>query len=173
MADEIRITKHEDGSITMVNVTAINQFIHDAATKEAMRLLSHFGESPSYLSKGKERTDMEKKRKSKIQKWDDVGGAAEIEIDEIVASSTDDVGAGPAVSKNPMRGIEDMVEQNDNNFDGVINNLPEPKPVAQVSAEDVIEEEQKKKSVLGRIKEAMPDPEKVRPMSLCPDRELC
>ena len=52
MADEIRITKHEDGSITMVNVTAINAFIHDAARREAMRLLSHFGESPSYFSKG-------------------------------------------------------------------------------------------------------------------------
>ena len=52
MADEIRITKHEDGSITMVNVTAINAFIHDAATEEAMRMLKHFGESPSYFSKG-------------------------------------------------------------------------------------------------------------------------
>ena len=52
MADEIRITKHEDGSITMVNVTAINAFIHDAATREAMRLLSNFGESPSYFSEG-------------------------------------------------------------------------------------------------------------------------
>ena len=52
MADEIRITKHEDGSITMVNVTAINHFIHDAATRETMRILSHFGESPSYFSKG-------------------------------------------------------------------------------------------------------------------------
>ena len=52
MADEIRITKHEDGSTTMVNVTAINAFIHDAATREAMRLLSHFGESPSYFSEG-------------------------------------------------------------------------------------------------------------------------
>ena len=48
MADEIRITKHEDGSITMVNVTAINAFIHDAATRE----VKHFGESPSYFSKG-------------------------------------------------------------------------------------------------------------------------
>jgi len=66
-----------------------------------------------------------------------------------------------------------MVEQNDNNFDGVINNLPEPKPVAHVTAEDVIEEEQKKKSVLGRIREAIPEPEKVKPMNLCPDRELC
>ena len=52
MADEIRITKHEDGSTTMVNVTAINAFIHDAATREAMRMLKHFGESPSYFSKG-------------------------------------------------------------------------------------------------------------------------
>ena len=51
MADEIRITKHEDGSITMVNVTAINAFIHDAATKEAMRMLSHFGEDPLNLPK--------------------------------------------------------------------------------------------------------------------------
>ena len=116
---------------------------------------------------------MEKKRKSKIQKWDEVGGATEMEIDEVIVDPTEDVGAGPAISKNPMRGIEDMVEQNDNNFDGVINNLPEPKPVTQFDSEDVIEEVQKKKSVLEKIRENAPDPEKVKPMSLCPDRELC
>lgn len=116
---------------------------------------------------------MEKKRKSKIRKWDEVGGATEMEIDEMIVDPTEDVGAGPAISKNPMRGIEDMVEQNDNNFDGVINNLPEPKPVTQVDSEDVIEEVQKKKSVLEKIRENAPDPEKVKPMSLCPDRELC
>lgn len=116
---------------------------------------------------------MEKKRKSKIQKWDEVGGAAEVEIDEVTADASEEVGAGPAISKNPMRGIEDMVEQNDNNFDGVINNLPEPKPVAQVDSDDVIEAVQKKKSVLEKIRENAPDPEKVKPMSLCPDRELC
>ena len=116
---------------------------------------------------------MEKKRKSKIRKWDEVGGATEMEIDEMIVDPTEDVGAGPAISKNPMRGIEDMVEQNDNNFDGVINNLPEPKPVAQVDSEDVIEEVQKKKSVLQKIRENSPDPEKVKSMSLCPDRELC
>ena len=116
---------------------------------------------------------MEKKRKSKIQKWDEVGGATEMEIDEVIVDPTEDVGAGPAISKNPMRGMEDMVEQNDNNFDGVINNLPEPKPVAQVDSEDVIEEVQKKKSVLEKIRENAPDPEKVKPMRLCPDRELC
>ena len=116
---------------------------------------------------------MEKKRKSKIRKWDEVGGATEMEIDEMIVDPTEDVGAGPAISKNPMRGIEDMVEQNDNNFDGVINNLPEPKPVTQFDSEDVIEEVQKKKSVLEKIRENAPDPEKVKPMSLCPDRELC
>ena len=116
---------------------------------------------------------MEKKRKSKIQKWDEVGGAVETEIEEVTADASEETGAGPAISKNPMRGIEDMVEQNDNNFDGVINNLPEPKPVAQVDSEDVIEEVQKKKSVLEKIRENAPDPEKVKPMSLCPDRELC
>ena len=116
---------------------------------------------------------MEKKRKSKIQKWDEVGGAAEVEIDEVTADASEEAGAGPAISKNPMRGIEDMVEQNDNNFDGVINNLPGPKPVAQVDSDDVIEEVQKKKSVLEKIRENAPDPEKVKPMSLCPDRELC
>ena len=116
---------------------------------------------------------MEKKRKSKIQKWDEVGGAAEVETDEVTADASEEAGAGPAISKNPMRGIEDMVEQNDNNFDGVINNLPEPKPVTQVDSEDVIEEVQKKKSVLEKIRENSPDREKVKPMSLCPDRELC
>lgn len=116
---------------------------------------------------------MEKKRKSKIQKWDEVGGAAEVETDEVTADASEEAGAGPAISKNPMRGIEDMVEQNDNNFDGVINNLPGPKPVAQVDSDDVIEEVQKKKSVLEKIRENAPDPEKVKPMSLCPDRELC
>lgn len=116
---------------------------------------------------------MEKKRKSKIQKWDEVGGAVETEIEEVTADASEETGAGPAISKNPMRGIEDMVEQNDNNFDGVINNLPEAKPVTQVESEDVIEEVQKKKSVLEKIRENAPDPEKVKPMSLCPDRELC
>ena len=118
---------------------------------------------------------MEKKRKSKIQKWDEVSGTEAEVLDESVLEFLDEIeaGAGPAISKNPMRGIEDMVEQNDNNFDGVINNLPEPKPVAQVDSEDVIEEVQKKKSVLEKIRENAPDPEKVKPMSLCPYRELC
>ena len=105
---------------------------------------------------------MGKKRKTKIQKWDEVGGAVETEIDAIGDSFDETLGAGPSVSRNPMRGIEDMVEQNDNSFDGVINNLPEPKPVCQVDAAEVIEQEQKKKSVLKKLQEA-PTPEPPKP----------
>ena len=110
---------------------------------------------------------MEKKRKTKIQKWDEVGGVTEVEIDETAASFDETPGAGPSVSRNPMRGIEDMVEQNDNSFDGVINNLPEPKPVCQVSAAEVIEEEHKKKSVLKKLQEAAPAPDTPKPASGC------
>ena len=117
---------------------------------------------------------MEKKKKTKIQKWDEVGGVVETEIEESTGSFDETPGAGPSVSRNPMRGIEDMVEQNDNSFDGVINNLPEPKPVCQVSAAEVIEEEQKKRSVLKRLQEPVPVPEGPKPVTgcvLCGDRE--
>ena len=110
---------------------------------------------------------MEKRRKSKIRKWDETQGAVEVEIDEAVGSPAEDPGAGPSVSRNPMKGIEDMVEQNDNNLDGVINNLPEPKPAAQMTQEDVIEAEQKKKSVLKKLREAAPEPEKARTVHGC------
>lgn len=47
-----------------------------------------------------------------------------------------------------MRGIEDMVEQNDNSFDGVINNVkPEPDSIILELSDD------DKKSVLGKLKE--------------------
>ena len=110
---------------------------------------------------------MEKKRKTKIRKWDEIQGSVETEIDEVGASFDETPGAGPSVSRNPMRGIEDMVEQNDNSFDGVINNLPEPRPVCQVTAADVIEEEQKKKSVLKKLQEVAPVPEKPKTVNGC------
>ena len=59
------------------------------------------------------------------------------------------------------------MEQNDNNLDGVINNLPEPKPAAQMTPEDVSEAEQKKKSVLKKLQEAAPELEKVRTVHGC------
>ena len=66
-----------------------------------------------------------------------------------------------------------MVEQNDNSFDGVINNLPEPKPVCQVDAAEVIEQEQEKKSVLKKLQEAStPEPPKpARGCVLCGELE--
>ena len=110
---------------------------------------------------------MEKKRKNKIRKWDEVSGAMEVNEEALSESLTEDPGSGPSVSRNFMRGIEDMVEQNDNNFDGVINNLPEEKPVAQMTAADVIEEEQEKKSILKKLQEAAFEVEKPKPVNPC------
>ncbi len=103
---------------------------------------------------------MEKKRKSKIQKWDEVGGNYEVEVDENVTDVDETAGGTPALVKNPLRSVEDAVEQNDNSLDGIINNLPEEKPVAQIKNEDVIEAEQKKKSILEKLRECGGEQEK-------------
>jgi hypothetical protein len=117
----------------------------------------------------------------KIRKWDEVtGNAVEIQIPETV-DLAEDVGMGPSISRNHMRGIEDMVEQNDNCFDGIINNVAMPQtpdsgsPAEQQTEAEIAEET--KKSVLGKIKEqqdretfTQPQPKKAVP--LCPDREL-
>ena len=117
---------------------------------------------------------MEKKRKSKIQKWDEVGGAAEVEIDEVTADASEEAGAGPAISKNPMRGIEDMVEQNDNNLDGVINNV---KAEPAVGTLEIVPDD--KKSVLEKLKEQskqvtppVPVPERKPVPGCCFEREI-
>lgn len=82
-----------------------------------------------------------------------------------------------------MRGIEDMVEQNDNSFDGIINNVP----VAAVpdfveinekaDQEDIVADT--KASVMEKIKEQqekvktapVPVPERKAP-EICPCREM-
>ena len=126
---------------------------------------------------------MEKKKNTKIQKWDEVGGAVETEIEEVAGSFDETPGAGPSVSRNPMRGIEDMVEQNDNSFDGIINNVPAaPVPdFAEINEkadqEDIIADT--KASVMEKIKEQqekvklapIPEPEKKTPV-ICPCREM-
>ena len=81
----------------------------------------------------------------KIRKWDEVtGNAVEEQIPESI-DPIEDVGAGPSISRNHMRGIEDMVEQNDNQLDGIINNLPDEKLPCKC--------EVKKESVLDQQKE--------------------
>ena len=64
--------------------------------------------------------------------------------------------------RNPLRGIEDMIEQNDNQLDGIINNMPE----------ETVAEKEAKSSVVEKLKQPVPEREK-KPKSLCPDRELC
>ena len=112
---------------------------------------------------------MEKKKKTKIQKWDEVGGTVETEIEESTGTFDETPGAGPSVSRNPMRGIEDMVEQNDNSFDGVINNLPVPKDENAQAVLAAQEEERKKKSILEKLQEGGAESEKPSafPMRCC------
>ena len=119
---------------------------------------------------------MEKAKTRIIKKWDELHGEHEVKIsDGTISSEPDEVsGAGPSISKNPMRGIEDMVEQNDNNFDGVINNIkPEPSPELSQSMQD------DKKSVLEKLKEqgrmaTLPTqaPERKPVPGCCQEREL-
>lgn len=49
--------------------------------------------------------------------------------------------------KNPLRSLEDMLEQNDNQLDGVINNMPT----------DTVEEKEAKSSVIEKLKASAPD----------------
>lgn len=69
-------------------------------------------------------------------------------------------------TKNPMRSLEDMIEQNDNQLDGIINNLPE----------ETVAEKEAKSSVVEKLKGIIMDPhdrDDRKPKGLCPDRELC
>ncbi len=86
----------------------------------------------------------------KIKKWDEVNGAWEEEVVDVATSmdAEEAAGVGPSISRNPMRGIEDMVEQNDNNFDGVINNV---KVEPQTGLLEAVPED--KKSVLEKLEE--------------------
>lgn len=52
---------------------------------------------------------------------------------------------------NPLKSIEDAVEQNDNNFDGIINNLPPVKNSEMSSANPAEGKETERKSVLEQL----------------------
>ena len=52
---------------------------------------------------------------------------------------------------NPLKSIEDAVEQNDNNFDGIINNLPPVKNSEMRSANPAEGKETERKSVLEQL----------------------
>ena len=52
---------------------------------------------------------------------------------------------------NPLKSIEDAVEQNDNNFDGIINNLPLVENCEMRSANPAEGKETERKSVLEQL----------------------
>ena len=109
-------------------------------------------------------------KKIKNKKWDEINGMIEDEISVGIGDSVEDAGAGPSISRNYLRGIEDQVEQNDNNFDGIINNVP---TVIPTGIQEAIEQE--KKSVLEKLKEPAPVippiPER-KPAVNCPELDL-
>ena len=107
---------------------------------------------------------MEKPKERKIKKWDEVHGEYEVEISEGGGCDPEETaGASPSISRNPMRGIEDMVEQNDNNFDGVINNV---KVEPAVGTLEIVPDD--KKSVLEKLKEQS---KQVQPLVKVPERK--
>ena len=119
---------------------------------------------------------MEKAKTRKIKKWDEVHGEYETEVSEDMGGSSPEeaAGAGPSISRNPMRGIEDMVEQNDNSFDGVINNVKaeEAADIPEIVPDD-------KKSVLEKLREQsrqipvpVPEPERKPVPGCCFEREI-
>ncbi len=80
----------------------------------------------------------EERKGNPIEKWDEVNGVAEVTR----LKDPNELG-------NQMRGIEDMVEQNDNSFDGIINNLPEPEEQEKAKYDEARE------SVIEKLKEAL------------------
>lgn len=103
---------------------------------------------------------MEKKKGTETTRWDEVNGCVQVEEKPVVQELP-----GFDSKKNPMRSIEDMIEQNDNQLDGVINNLPE----------ETVAEKEAKTSVVEKLKSIVVDPhdkDERKPIP-CPGRELC
>ena len=106
---------------------------------------------------------MEKPKARKIKKWDEVQGEYEVEVSEGGRYDPKEAaGAGPSISRDSMRGIEDMVEQNDNNFDGVSNNV---KVEPAVGTLEIVSDD--KKSVLEKLKE-----QSKQVQTLVPERKI-
>lgn len=91
---------------------------------------------------------MERVKTMQVKKNNEVYGEHEVQPagNTAVNKADEAAGAGPSISRNPMRGIEDMVEQNDNNFDGVINNVK-----VEPADPDLEQSKEDKKSVLEKL----------------------
>ncbi|MHB8130812.1 MAG: DUF4316 domain-containing protein, partial [Mobilitalea sp.] len=62
---------------------------------------------------------------------------------------------------NPLRNLEDSVEQNDNNLDGIINNLPPVKAL-----DSVTEQKEKKKSIREKLQQSPKSQLKRKPIEI-------
>ncbi len=72
----------------------------------------------------------------------------------------------PNALGEPRRGLEDQIEQNDNQLDGIINNLPE----------ETTAEKEAKASVVEKLREKIKDShdrDERKPKALCCEREIC
>ena len=90
----------------------------------------------------------------KIQKWDEVTGTMTETVDVSVEVPEDG-------KRNPIRSLEDQIEQNDNMIDGIVNNLPE----------ETVAEKEERTSVIGKLK-AVPQQDEKRPKKLLPELVL-
>ena len=99
---------------------------------------------------------MEQRVGKKIQKWDEVNGAVTDTVDVTVEVPGD---AGKA---NPMRSLEDQIEQNDNMLDGIINNLPE----------ETIAEKEERTSTIAKLRSFVPEKKEREPKFSLPQLEL-
>ena len=89
----------------------------------------------------------EQRKGKKIRKWDEVNGAEEVEVSEQIPDGQ---------SANPIRSLEDQLEQNDNQLDGIINNLPKETPA----------EEEQRTSIVEKLKVLNAEQEK-KPLVFC------
>ena len=103
----------------------------------------------------------ETKKGTEIKKWDEVNGVASEELQETIPTSETDAYAKLQINdlaRNPLRGIEDLVEQNDNQLDGVINNMPAETMAEKFKEKDLEKdkekflEKEKKHSVIEKLK---------------------
>ena len=79
--------------------------------------------------------------------WDEVNGMKEDKADS--EEKVSDFWG----KKNYLRAVEDAVEQNDNSFDGIINNMPDEDDQRKAIVLKMDDEEMKKSSVLRKLQE--------------------
>lgn len=105
---------------------------------------------------------MSEERKGKrIEQWDEVAGVTTV-VEKEKTDTIEDVGAGPSISRHYLRGVEDQVEQNDNNFDGIINNTPQ----------ETVAEKEQRTSIAEKLRTAKPKEEPKRPPLYCHERAI-